>query len=256
MAPTAMSPARAEFVGNVYADSADQYLISYLILTRFPESSPYALGFVLAHCLEVSIKAAFFQVKGQAPPTGQKGHLLEELIELLPNDLKKELKSHLPDISVREHFDREVNRMNEAPPDEMLRTFFAINPEFDDDVWTMLYATFHSVDIRYGADAKQRVLQMMPPDNPKLTKMALRLIASAREHFPRKEDHRRTIAAFIDKLPTRYDLVAELKKLAETGTAQDTPAYITGDAPPPPLMFDSAELELIRRTFGLPSKAP
>lgn len=256
MASGGMSPSRAEYLGNVHADAANQFLISYLILTRFPESSPYALGFVLAHCLEVSIKAAYYQRKGDAPPTGKKGHRLGELIKLLPDDLKSELESNLPKDSVREEFRKNVNSMNEDPPNKMLQAFFAINPNFDDDEWMVLYAMFLSVDLKYGVDAKQRVLQPMQPVNPRLNKMALRLIASARESFPDKERHRRAIADFINRVPKKYDITAELKRLAETGTAQDTPDYITGDAPPPLLMFESAELDFIRRTLRLDPQAP
>jgi hypothetical protein len=77
MSPTAMLPSTAERLGDIYATAADHYLVSYLILTRFPESSPYTLGFALAHCVKVSVKAAFFQVNKQAPPTGQKAIFLK-----------------------------------------------------------------------------------------------------------------------------------------------------------------------------------
>jgi hypothetical protein len=249
-----VTPEEADYLGEIYAKAADQYLISYLILTRFPESNPYALGFVLAHCIEVSVKAVIFHLTKQAPPTGQKGHLLEELLKLLPNDLKTELESHLPKDTTREHFLREVDDMHKAPPLKMLQTFFAINPEFDDDLWMMLYAMYFPVDIKYGADAGRNVLQPMQGDNPRLNKMALRLIACARERFPYTENHRGTLAEFVDKLPSKYSIVAEVQKLVATGTAEDTPAYITGDAPAPPLLFDTAELDLLRQTFGLPSK--
>jgi hypothetical protein len=250
-----VTPKEAEHLGEIYAKAGDQYLISYLILTRFPETNPYALGFVFAHCIEVSVKAVIFHRTKQAPPTGQKGHRLDELLELLPYDLKTELESHLPDPSVREHFLREVKDMHQAPPLEMLRRYFAINPESDDDVWMMLYAMYFSGDIRYGADARRNVLQLMPSGKPRLNK-ALRLIACARERFPYNETHRRTLAEFVDKLPTKYNIVAEVQKLVETGTAEDTPAYFTGDAPAPPLLFDKAELNLLRQTFGLASKPP
>jgi hypothetical protein len=42
-------------------------------------------------------------------------------------------------------------------------------------------------------------------------------------------------------------------KLLETGKAEDTPDYISGDAHTPPLLFTSEELALIRRTLSLPS---
>jgi len=253
---TTLSPDKADYLGEIYAKAADQYLISYLILTRFPQSNPYALGFTLAHCMEVSIKSAFFHVKKEAPPTGHEGHNLEKLIKLLPDDPRDELESYLPERSLRQRFATVVKTMNEAPPQEMLRKFFELNPNFDDELWMMLYTTFHSLDIKYGADAKLRVLQLMQSVDPKLNKMALRLIASARERFPHKEQHRRAIAAFVDKLPKKYDIIAELKKFAETGTAEDTPDYMTGKATPPPLLFDTAELDLLRQTFRLAAKSP
>jgi len=253
---TTLSPSKADYLGEIYAEAADQYLVSYLILTRFPESNPYALGFILAHSIEVSLKAVIFYQTKKAPPTGQKGHRLEELLKLLPSHLSNELESHLPERSVREHFVREVNRMHEAPPPEMLRTFFDISPNFNDELWMFLYAMYLSVDLKYGADANLRVLQPMQAVNPKLNQMALRFIACARESFPNKESHRQRLAQFVGKLPEKYNLIKQLKNLAETGTAEDTPAYIRGDALPPPLLFDTAELELLTRTFRLTGKSP
>jgi hypothetical protein len=213
---TRMLPSTAKYLGNVHANAADQFLISYLILTRFPESSPYALGFALAHCLEVSTKAAIYQTKGEPPPTGQKGHVLLELIKVLPDDskLKDELKNSLPKKSALDEFLKNVNEMNENPPIQMLRKFFALNPNFDTDEWMVLYAMFRVVDLKYGVDTQKRVLQLMQPVNPKLNKLALRLIASARQYFPCKESHRTTIADFIDKVPEKYDIGAEVKRLA------------------------------------------
>jgi hypothetical protein len=249
--PAALTPQKADFLAQIYARAADQYLISYLILTRFPESNSYALGFTLAHCMEISIKTAYFYVKKEPPPTGRDGHNLETLIKRLPDDLRDELEACLPEDSLRRRFEAEAKRMNEAIPTDMLRKFFDLNPRFDDDLWMMLYATFYSLDIKYGADGQLRVLQLMQAINPRLNKMGLRLIASARERFPHKELHRRTLAEFVDKLPRKYSIVAELRKFFETGKAEDTPAYMRGEAPPPLLLFDGAELDMLRQMFGL-----
>jgi hypothetical protein len=46
---TSVSPEKAEFVTNVIAGAADQYLTSYLVLTRFEECGPYSIAFALAH---------------------------------------------------------------------------------------------------------------------------------------------------------------------------------------------------------------
>ncbi len=253
--PTAVTPDRADFLAQTYATASDQYLISYLILTRFPESNSYALGFTLAHCMEISIKAAFFYFKKEAPPTGREGHNLETLIKRLPDNLRDELEACLPADSLRRRFETESKTMNEATPMEMLKKFFELNPKFDDDLWMMLYATFYSLDIKYGADAQLRVLQLMQAVKPRLNKLALRLIATARRHFPHKERHRRTLAEFVDKLPREYSVVEQIKKLIATGKAEDTPAYLRGEAPPPLMMFDGAELNILRQIFRLPGGA-
>ncbi len=246
-----ITPDRADYLGEIYAKAADQYLISYLILTRFPQSNPYALCFTLAHCMEISIKAAFFYVKKEAPPTGRDGHNLEKLIKLLPDEPRKKLDDCLPEDTIRRRFETGAKKINDAPPQQMLQNFRELNPNFDDELWMMLCATFYSLDIKYGADGQLRVLQLMQAVDPKLNKRALRLIATARESFPHVQEHRRTLAEFVDKLPRKYDIIAELKKLAETGTAEDTPAYIRGEAPSPPLLFDTAELDTLRNIFRL-----
>ena len=83
-----------EFIAEVHAKAADQFLLSYLILTRFPQSSPYSLGFALGHCLELSIKTAYWHRKRHAPKFK---HFMDDLIEQLPADLKDELERILPD---------------------------------------------------------------------------------------------------------------------------------------------------------------
>jgi hypothetical protein len=253
MASAAMSPSDLDTIADVHARAADQFLISYLILTRFPESNPYALGFALAHCLEVSIKAAYYVTKREAPPMK---HYLDELIATLPDDFRDELQSNLPKQTVRDKFDEKVDDMNAASGHEMLKTFFEINPGFDDDLWMMLYAIFRSQHIKYGVDRQGRVLKFPVGEAPRLNEMALRLIAIAREKFPDKENHRGKIADFVGKLPEKYSIAKEMMRLAETGKAEDTPDYITGLEPAPPLLFELSELSMLRHTFALGPRAP
>ena len=47
-------------IADVHADAADQFLISYLTMTRLKQCSPYAILFTLGHCIELSIKAVFW----------------------------------------------------------------------------------------------------------------------------------------------------------------------------------------------------
>src|ERR1700724_122991 len=123
-----MSPAphpNAEFIAEVHAKAADQFLLSYLALTRFPESSPNSLGFALGHCLELSIKTAFWQRKRRAPKFK---HFMDELIEQLPADLQRALNRILPSTRRRRRFKFAIRRLHKAPTIEMLKTYFNINP--------------------------------------------------------------------------------------------------------------------------------
>jgi hypothetical protein len=138
---------------------------------------------------------------------------------------------------------------------DMLNEFFELNPNFNDEEWMFLYALFRSVHVKYGVDNKQAVLKVFQPVKPRLNKMALRLIGSARKSFPRAEHHRRKIADFVDNLPKKYDIIAEMRKLGRGRKAQDTPDYMKGKAPPPPLLFDAAELRFLRRTLRVGRKA-
>jgi hypothetical protein len=53
----------------------------------------------------------------------------------------------------------------------------------------LLYSMYFSVDLKYGVDTQRRLVQPFVGIEPRLNKKALLLIGSAREFFPRKEDH-------------------------------------------------------------------
>jgi hypothetical protein len=67
MPSPSVSADKAEEIAEVIATAADQYLFSYIILTRFEECQPYSIGFTMAHCIELSIKAAYWRKLKKAP---------------------------------------------------------------------------------------------------------------------------------------------------------------------------------------------
>jgi hypothetical protein len=185
---------QADFIAGIHADGADQFLISYLTLTRFPQSSPYSLGFALGHCFELSLKAIYWSVKGTLPNT----HALDELTTNIGSDLEREMDTILPDRNtVRNRFKDIVKPMMEGPLSEQFKTYFEFIPTGNDDAWLMLFILYILADVKYGVDKKQRVLQLMQTTPPRLNSMALRAIGCARRHFPRPDFHRIEIEKFV-----------------------------------------------------------
>lgn len=186
---------QADFIDGIHADGADQFLISYLTLTRFPQSSPYALGFALGHSFELSLKAIYWSTKRMFPNT----HALDALISKIGPDLEREMDAILPDRrTVRHAFEGQVKTMMEGPLTEQLKMYFRFIPTGNDDAWLMLFILYILADVKYGVDTKQRVLQLMPVSPPRLNAMALRAIGCARRHFPHPERHRAEIEMFIE----------------------------------------------------------
>lgn len=208
---------QADFIAGIHADGADQFLISYLTLTRFPQSSPYALGFALGHAFELSLKAVYWFTKRTFPDS----HLLDALITSIGADLKREMDAILPDRSVRDRFKDAVKPMMEAPVIQQIRTYFEFIPTGDDDAWLVLFILYILADVKYGVDRKQRILQLMPVHPPKLNAMALRAIGCARRHFPNAGLHRgeieKFIVAYAVKAPIKGITVAQLERLVAAG---------------------------------------
>jgi hypothetical protein len=101
----ALTAPEADRLAEIHADAADQFLISYLTLTRFPEGNVYALSFLLAHCLELSIKTIYCKELRLQPPSGSQGHLIENLIAPpLPDYIRNELENYLPLSNIRARF--------------------------------------------------------------------------------------------------------------------------------------------------------
>jgi hypothetical protein len=265
-----VSPHSADYLAGVHANAADQFLVSYLALTRFPHTSPYALGFALGHCLELSIKAAHWHRTQQAPVLQ---HSLDGLIEKLPDDLKDELEKILPNSKKRDRFRSAVKQMHKAPTLKMLKTYFTLNPRADDDEWLVLYIMYVLPHIKYGVDKEEGVLQLFQPAKPKLNKIALRAIGRLRREFPFEN---RTLAEFMEHYVTRAPdkglTVSRLMNFLETNaqrersssenpvslatTRQEPEAATSADSekigPNSSLVFESEELRLIAHTLSVP----
>jgi hypothetical protein len=242
-----LSPDEAERIAEVIANAADQFLIAYIIQARFEECGPYSVAFTMAHCLELSIKAAYWLEK-RTPPDG---HEIEPLIKALRPGLGDELENLLPDPVVRQKFRDRVDAMNIAAPMDMLEWFFDVNPNFDDDEWMVLYALFRPVNLKYGVTKKNpTIIRMMLPERLRLNRKGLRLTGCARERFPNKEQHRDKLRKFVARLPKRRTIIDAINELLEKGSAYFNPK--DEDAVPfPRLIFDAAELELLRDTLAL-----
>jgi hypothetical protein len=256
MASSNLTPSEAERIAEITADAADQFLISYIVLTRFAECGPYSIGFAMAHCLELSIKAVYWQEKKQAPPRNQgAGHHLYPLIEALKPGIGDELEALLPPPETRTKFDASVDTMNEANIRDMLAKFFEINPNFDDDTWMLLYALYRLMHVKFGVDTKQRILQLMQPTNPKLNKKVLRLIGCARKGFPNSDNHQREIRRFVERIetatPQRPSIIDRLRELVETGKTADYPGDNADAQPVSLLTFEPEELALLKDTLSL-----
>jgi hypothetical protein len=224
----ALTAPEADRLAEIHADAADQFLISYLTLTRFPEGNVYALSFLLAHCLELSIKTIFCKKLRRQPPSGQQGHLIENLIAPLPYDIRSELENYLPFPNIRARSRDELHDKLARPTLAFLDWFFELNPNFNDEEWTLLYAMFFVVDLKYGVDTRRRSVQPMVGIVPRLNKRALGLFGATREYFPNKERHRSFLQDFVNKLPEEYNIVRELSKIGTDETPQDTPDYMLG----------------------------
>jgi hypothetical protein len=244
MIPTNVSIASPALVADVVADTADQFLISYILLTRFEDCGPHAATFTLAHCLELSIKAVHWHMRGAPPPLD---HRLDKLIENLQSELGTEFLAVLPDTASRDQFKLRIDDMNTAIFMEMLESFFEINPNWDDDKWAVLYALYRPVHLKYGVDRRPAVIQLMLPEKLHLNRMALRLMGIARKRFPNPEGHRKKIERFISRLPKRRTIVDALNEYFMKGAAHfdpETERKVEGLFPR--MTFDGEELELLR----------
>jgi hypothetical protein len=242
-------PREAERIADVIAGVADQFLISYIIQSRFEECGPHSVAFTFAHCLELSIKAAYWQIKTASPPAN---HQVAQLIELLRPGLGDQLLSHLPSEETRQKFKSHVDAMNAAPVGDMLKWFFEVNPNFDDGTWMILYALFRPVHVKYGVDKQPAILQMMLGERLRLNETGLRLIGCSREEFPNQQFHKATLSRFIDRLPRRRTIIDALDEYFRTGEGEFDPTVEEKRAGPfPRLTFDGGELDLLRDALRL-----
>jgi hypothetical protein len=199
-------------------------------------------------------------------------HFMDELIEQLPADLKRELNRILPDEEKRRRFKAKIKRMHKAPTIEMLRTYFDINPHSDDDLWMTLYIMYILPDIKYGEDKEQGILQLLQPPKPRLNKIVLRAIGRLRCEFPNKESHSSEVAKFLDRYgvlaPQKGVTVAQINKMLRAKAARESDASKQHSGPhagekeasgsratqsvaplKSSLVFDSRDVKLIRETL-------
>ena len=217
MSPSHVSESQVLSIAGIVADAADQYLISYILLTRFVETTPYSLIFTLAHCIELSIKAAYWNVNRTSPG---KTHGIDQLLERLPA-LKAEAEKYLPSQEMRKQFRDQVDEINRAQGSDMIKALLAINPNLNDDNWQLLYSLDRSVHVKYGVDNNSAVLQLVSPVVPKLNVKALKLIGCARRLFIAEDQHRTTLVKFMRKLDAagalRHSIIERLQEHTNTG---------------------------------------
>jgi hypothetical protein len=240
--------ARVDFLAGVTAKAADQFLIAYIVLTRFSECTPYALCFTLAHCLELSVKAAYWSTMRQKPP---KTYRILDLMERLPQPMQDAMSPYLPGVQAREKF-KEFYRKQQGSFVDMLRAFFAANPRFKDDDTQIFFSIYHSMDLKYGIDAQDVVLQLMTGTIPKLNFKALRLISIARKHFVNANFHHRNLVDFIARLtdsgaiqPSTLDILTQYLK---TGSAPDSKQV---SSPASPFLFTSSDFTALKQALSL-----
>jgi hypothetical protein len=247
MPSPSVSADKAEEIAEVIATAADQYLFSYIILTRFEECQPYSIGFTMAHCIELSIKVAYWRKFKKAPDN----HRINDIIEELRPGIGDRLEKLLPDEELRKAFHASVDEINKAPFMKMLKRVLKINPNLDDDKWMVLYAVHRSLHVKYGVDKQPAILQLLAPVKPRLNKMALELIGCARTEFPHKDYHQRKLRKFVDKLPKQYSIVDAVIKLATKEKHEGKTKRITNAKPIRLPQFKPEELALLRRTLCL-----
>jgi hypothetical protein len=248
MPSVTVSASKAKQIAEVIATAADQYLFSYIILTRFEECQLYSIGFTMAHCIELSIKAVHWLKLRKAPDN----HRIEKIIEeLKPVGIGHELEKLLPDSETRKAFHGSVDEINKASFMEMMKGVLKINPNLDDDKWMVLYAILRSVNVKYGVDKHPAILQLLAPVKPRLNKMALGLIGCARTEFPDKDRHQRELLKFVDKLPKQYSIVDAIIKQTQEKELGGKKKRIKSVRPIRLPQFKPEELALIRRALSL-----
>jgi hypothetical protein len=247
MTSTSPSLASPALVADIVAGTADQFLISYILLSRFEDCGPHAATFTLAHCIELSIKAVHWHVRAAPPPFN---HRLDEIIGDLQDELGTEFLLALPDPLSRDRFKRRIDDINTSVFMEMLESFYEINPNWDDDKWAVLYALYRPVHLKYGVDRRPAVIQLMLPEKLHLNRMALRLIGIARKRFPNPEGHQKKIQKFVSRLPRRRTIIDALDEYFAKGSADfDPEVERKAEGPFPRMTFDGEELELLKDTL-------